>query len=75
MSSATGHQQSNRGGGGAGQATYWETRRAKMADQARAKVGFCLRSFTFYLLHTSECHETGDARSLQSSELINCGNV
>lgn len=35
MSSATGHQQSNSGGGSAGQGTYWEVRKAKMAEQAR----------------------------------------
>lgn len=39
VSAATGHQQSNRGGGSAGAATYWEVRNAKMAEQNRAKVG------------------------------------
>lgn len=38
VSAATGHQQSNRGGGSAGQGTYWEVRGAKMAEQAREKV-------------------------------------
>ena len=38
VSAATGHQQSNRGGGSSGAATYWEVRTAKMADQARAPV-------------------------------------
>lgn len=40
VSAATGHQQSNRGGGSAGAATYWEVRNAKMAEQAREKVGW-----------------------------------
>jgi hypothetical protein len=35
---ATGHQQSNRGGGSSGAATYWEVRGAKMIDQAREQV-------------------------------------
>jgi hypothetical protein len=38
VSAATGHQQSNRGGGSAGAATYWEVRNAKMAEQAREQV-------------------------------------
>ena len=38
MSAATGHQQSNRGGGSSGAATYWEVRTAKMAEQARESV-------------------------------------
>lgn len=38
VSAATGHQQSNRGGGSAGAGTYWEVRTAKMEEQARQKV-------------------------------------
>jgi hypothetical protein len=47
VSSATGHQQSNSGGGSAGQGTYWEVRKAKMAEQAREGVSL---PFPFPLL-------------------------
>ena len=39
VSAATGHQQSNRGGGSSGAMTYWAVRTAKMEEQAREKVG------------------------------------
>jgi hypothetical protein len=48
VSAATGHQQSNRGGGSSGAATYWEVRSAKMAAQAREKV--CTLSTITHLL-------------------------
>lgn len=44
VSASTGHQQSNRGGGSGGAATYWEVRMAKTADQARGKVGEARKS-------------------------------
>lgn len=45
VSAATGHQQSNRGGGSGGAATYWEVRTAKMTEQARDQVRFPPLSF------------------------------
>ncbi|KAL7424136.1 hypothetical protein Q5752_001721 [Cryptotrichosporon argae] len=37
VSSATGHQQSNRGGGSAGASSYWAVRTAKVEEGAREK--------------------------------------
>jgi hypothetical protein len=52
VSSATGHQQSNSGGGSAGQATYWEVRKAKMAEQAREQASPILYSLCYFELHS-----------------------
>ncbi|KAI9637868.1 BRCT domain-containing protein [Dioszegia hungarica] len=49
VSAATGHQQSNRGGGSAGAGTYWEVRTAKMEEQARAKKSDLLKGLVFYI--------------------------
>lgn len=40
VSTSTGHQVSNRGGGSSGKMTYWEVRTAKAEQQAREKVGW-----------------------------------
>ncbi|ORY28262.1 BRCT domain-containing protein [Naematelia encephala] len=49
VSCATGHQQSNRGGGSSGATTYWEVRNAKMAEQAREKTSELFRGCVFYI--------------------------
>ncbi|RXK36897.1 hypothetical protein M231_05871 [Tremella mesenterica] len=49
VSCATGHQQSNRGGGSAGAATYWEVRNAKMAEQVREKKTSILAGCVMYI--------------------------
>lgn len=49
VSCATGHQQSNRGGGSSGAATYWEVRTAKMTQQAREGTGTLFAGCVFYI--------------------------
>ncbi|ORX33432.1 BRCT domain-containing protein [Kockovaella imperatae] len=49
VSASTGHQQSNRGGGSSGAATYWAVRTAKMEDQAREKKSDLFKGCVFYL--------------------------
>ncbi|WRT67271.1 uncharacterized protein IL334_004238 [Kwoniella shivajii] len=49
VSCATGHQQSNRGGGSAGAMTYWQVRSNQMNDQARAKKTDIFKGCLIYL--------------------------
>ncbi|WVW82937.1 hypothetical protein I302_104952 [Kwoniella bestiolae CBS 10118] len=49
VSSSTGHQQSNRGGGSEGSWTYWQVRSAQMNDQARVKQTDIFKGCVVYL--------------------------
>ncbi|WWD16079.1 hypothetical protein CI109_100504 [Kwoniella shandongensis] len=53
VSCATGHQQSNRGGGSAGAMTYWQVRTAQMDQQAREKQSDLLKGCLFYINGTT----------------------